>query len=114
MYRRKIESTLQSWIDDTSHKPLVLKGVRQCGKTSSVLDFAQKHFKHVVYMDFRKNPDYRKFIMPSLDVDDIIMRTSAAMPSAEIETGKTCFVFDEIQDCPRQNRLEKFFQCNAE
>lgn len=104
MYRRKIESILQSWIDDTSHKPLVLKGVRQCGKTSSVLDFAQKHFKHVVYMDFRKNPDYKKFFMPSLDVDDIIMRISAAMPNAEIETGKTCFVFDEIQDCPRQNR----------
>lgn len=113
MYRRKIESILQSWIDDTSHKPLVLKGVRQCGKTSSVLDFAQKHFKHVVYMDFRKNPDYRKFFMPSLDVDDIIMRISAAMPSAEIETGNTCFVFDEIQDCPRARGSLKYFHLDG-
>ena len=42
MYKRKIENVLQSWLDDASHKPLVVKGVRQCGKTSSVMDFAQK------------------------------------------------------------------------
>ena len=36
MYKRKIENVLQSWLDDASHKPLVLKGVRQCDKTSSV------------------------------------------------------------------------------
>ena len=42
MYKRKIENILQSWLDDTSHKPLVVKGVRQCGKTSSVMDFARK------------------------------------------------------------------------
>ena len=35
MYKRKIENILQSWLDDASHKPLVVKGVRQCGKTSS-------------------------------------------------------------------------------
>ena len=37
MYKRKIENVLQSWLDDASHKPLVVKGVRQCGKTSSVM-----------------------------------------------------------------------------
>ena len=52
MYRRKIEKVLQSWLSDTSHKPLVVKGVRLCGKTSSVMDFATKNFKHVVYLDF--------------------------------------------------------------
>ena len=52
MYKRKIENILQSWLDDVSHKPLVVKGVRQCGKTSSVMDFAQKHFKNVIYLDF--------------------------------------------------------------
>ena len=101
MYKRKIESIFQSWLDDASHKPLVVKGVRQCGKTSSVMDFAKKHFKHVVYLDFREHPDYKKFFTPNLEVDSIIMRITAAMPNAEIEPGKTCFVFDEIQDCPK-------------
>ena len=98
MYKRKIESRLQAWLDEPSHKPIVVKGVRQCGKTSSVVDFAEKHFKNVVYLDFRKNPDYKKFFTPNLEVDSIIMRLSAAMPNAEIEEGETCFVFDEIQD----------------
>ena len=53
MFKRKIENIFQSWLDDPSHKPLVVKGVRQCGKTSSVIDFAQKHFKNVLYLDFR-------------------------------------------------------------
>ena len=37
MYKRKIENIFQSWLDDDSRKPLVVKGVRQCGKTSSVM-----------------------------------------------------------------------------
>ena len=96
MYKRNIEKVFQSWLDDSSHKPLVVKGVRQCGKTSSVMDFASKHFKNVVYLDFREHPEYKKFFTPNLDVDSIIMRITAAMPSVEVEAGKTCFVFDEI------------------
>lgn len=113
MYKRKIENRLQSWLDDTSHKPLVVKGVRQCGKTSSVMDFAQKHFKSVVYLDFREHPDYKKFFTPNLDIDAIVMRITAAMPNVEIEAGKTCFVFDEIQDCPKARGSLKYFHLDG-
>ncbi len=113
MYRRKIESVLQLWLEDEAHKPLVVKGVRQCGKTSSVVDFANKHFKHVVYLDFREHPDYKKFFTPNLEVDAIIMRITAAMPSAEIEPGETCFIFDEVQDCPRARGALKYFHLDG-
>ena len=94
MYRRKIEKRLNEWFDTPKHKPLVVKGVRQCGKTSSVLAFAEKTFKNVVYLDFREHPDYKKFFALNLEVDSIIMRLTAAIPTAEIEPGNTCFVFD--------------------
>ena len=113
MYKRKIENILQSWLDDVSHKPLVVKGVRQCGKTSSVMDFAQKHFKNVIYLDFHEHPEYKKFFTPNLEVDAIVMRITAAMPDAEIEAGKTCFVFDEIQDCPRARGSLKYFHLDG-
>ena len=113
MYKRKIDKTLQLWLDDKTHKPLVVKGVRQCGKTSSVMDFAQKHFKNVVYLDFREHPDYKKFFTPNLEVDAIIMRITAAMPNIQVETGKTCFVFDEIQDCPRARGSLKYFHLDG-
>ena len=109
MYTRKIESVFQSWMDAPSHKPIVVKGVRQCGKTSSVVDFANKHFRHIVYLDFREHPDYKMFFTPNLNVDDIIMRITAAMPDVEIEAGNTCFIFDEIQDCPRARGSLKYF-----
>lgn len=109
MYKRKIENVFQSWLDTPSHKPLVVKGVRQCGKTSSVVDFAYKHFKHVVYLDFREHPDYKKFFTPNLEIDAIVMRITAAMPNVEIEARETCFVFDEIQDCPRARGSLKYF-----
>lgn len=113
MYRRKIESMLQSWLDEPSHRPLVVKGVRQCGKTSSVLAFAKSHFKNVVYMDFHERPDYRMFFTPNLDVDSIIMRITAAMPKVEVEPGSTCFVFDEIQDCPQARGALKYFHLDG-
>lgn len=109
MYKRKIEDRLQLWLNDASHRPLVIKGVRQCGKTSSVIDFARKHFKHVVYLDFREHPDYKKFFTPNLDVDSIIMRITASMPNAEIIPGETCFIFDEMQDCPKARGSLKYF-----
>ncbi len=113
MFKRKIESSLESWLSSASHKPIVVKGVRQCGKTSSVVDFANRHFKNVVYLDFREHPDYKKFFSPNLDVDSIIMRITAAMPRIEIEEGNTCFVFDEVQDCPQARSALKYFHLDG-
>lgn len=80
MYKRKIENQLQLWIKNPTHKPIVVKGVRQCGKTSSVVDFAKRNFKNIVYLDFREHPEYKQFFIPNLDVDSIVMRVSASMP----------------------------------
>lgn len=113
MFKRKIEHQLESWLQDSAHKPIIIKGVRQCGKTSSVKDFAKKHFKNVVYLDFREHPEYKKFFIPNLDVDSIIMRLTAAMPAAIIEPHDTCFVFDEVQDCPRARGALKYFHLDG-
>lgn len=113
MFKRKIECQLESWLEDSAHKPIIIKGVRQCGKTCSVKDFAKKHFKNVVYLDFREHPEYKKFFIPNLDVDSIIMRITAAMPDAEIEPRNTCFIFDEVQDCPRARGALKYFHLDG-
>ena len=59
-FRRNIESVLKEWKRKKDHNPIVIKGVRQCGKTFSVKAFAEKNYKHVVYLDFynRKNEKY--------------------------------------------------------
>lgn len=113
MYRRKIETVLQQWKSTPSHKPIVIKGCRQCGKTSSVLDFAKRNYKHVIYMDFHQQRELRSLFSGSLQVDYLSMIISASIPGARFESGKTCLIFDEIQDCPSARASLKFFKLDG-
>lgn len=111
MYKRKINKQLEDWAKTPNHKPLVVKGVRQCGKTSSVKQFAQQNYDEVVYLDFREHPEYKRFFTPNLDINAIIMRMSATpeLQHFEFVPKKTCFLFDEIQDCPLARASLKYF-----
>lgn len=68
---------------------MVIKGCRQCGKTSSVRQFASKHYKHVVYMDFHEQKDLKSLFQGALSVDYLIVAISAALPDARFVPGKT-------------------------
>lgn len=110
MLKRRMEQTLLDWKNTPNHKPLILKGCRQCGKTSSVLDFAKKNYQHVVYLNFFENPDYATVFAGSLEVDHIALLLTALLGGATIfEAGKTILILDEIQDCPEARTALKFF-----
>lgn len=114
MLKRKIEQRLLDWKNTPNHKPLLLKGCRQCGKTYSVLDFAKKQYAHVVYLNFFENPDYAAVFSGSLEVDHIIMLLSALLGhSAVFEAGETVLVLDEIQECPDARTALKFFHVDG-
>ena len=113
MYRRKIEKVLLEWKEKADHKPLVIKGCRQCGKTSSVVDFAKKHYQHVIYLDFHEHKDYKAFFAGALDVNTLTMTISAGIKEARFVAGKTCLIFDEIQDCPNARSSLKFFKLDG-
>ena len=46
MLRRKIETYLSEWKQSEDRKPLVIKGVRQCGKTFIVKKFAKENYQN--------------------------------------------------------------------
>ena len=99
MLRRKIEQSLIEWKNTPNHKPLIIKGCRQCGKTFSVMDFAEKNYEHTVYLNFFENPDYASVFAGSLEVDNITMLLSALLGNkAVFEEGKTVLILDEIQE----------------
>lgn len=110
MYRRKIETKLLNWKQTPGHKPLIVKGVRQCGKSTSVKQFAEAHYEHVVVIDFREQEDLISLFDGQLVVNDLTAIISGAIPSAIFEAGKTCLILDEIQDCPRARGALKFFK----
>ena len=114
MLKRKIEEQLAEWKTTPGHKPLIIKGCRQCGKTFSVLEFVKKHYKHVVYLNFFENPDYASVFSGSLEIDNLIMLLSALLgKEAVFEAGETVLVLDEIQDCPEARTALKFFRIDG-
>lgn len=111
MLKRKIEQRMNEWKNTPKHKPLIIKGCRQCGKTYSVLDFAKKNYRHVVYLNFFQNPDYAAVFSGSLEIDNIVMMLSALMGKEAIfKPGETVLILDEIQECPEARTALKFFR----
>lgn len=113
MLRRKITDYLNLWKQDTEHKPLVIKGCRQCGKTYSVLNFAYQNYKNVIYINFIEKPKLTEVFQDSLDVDDILMNLTAMGVASKLETGNTCLILDEIQECPEARTALKFFKIDG-
>lgn len=114
MLKRKIEKALLEWKNLSGHKPLIVKGCRQCGKTYSVLKFARENYKHVVYINFFENRSYASIFKDSLSVDDLVMYISAVLGTkAVFESGKTCLILDELQECPNARTALKFFHLDG-
>ena len=110
MLKRKIEDTLLQWKNTSGHKPLVIMGIRQCGKTFIAQHFAAQNYKTVVYINFIKQPERINAFVGSKAVDDILLNLSAQIMGVMFTPGETCFIFDEIQECPEARTSLKFFK----
>ena len=113
MLRRKIESVLVEWKNSKSKKPLVIKGIRQCGKTYIVQKFAEENYESVIYMNFILEPDKKSAFTGNIDVDTIILNLSALIPGSRFINGKTCIILDEIQECREARTALKSFQIDG-
>lgn len=113
MLRRKIESVLAEWKNSESKKPLVIKGIRQCGKTYIVQKFAKENYECVVYMNFILEPDKKSAFTGNIDVDTILLNLSALIPGSRFIKGKTCIILDEIQECREARTALKAFQIDG-
>ncbi|MCM1310776.1 MAG: AAA family ATPase [Bacteroides sp.] len=107
-YPRLIDKYLEQWRLDEDHKPLLLRGARQVGKSTAVRQLASK-FKNFVEVNFEKNPEFRTIFDVNLDVDRII-KEIGALADAEIVAGKTLLFLDEIQMCPKAIMSLRFFK----
>ena len=104
---------LIDWKESPYRKPLIVKGVRQVGKTWLLKDFGRRYYDNVAYFNFDENPEYRDFFATTKDVRRIIPNLAMA-GGQEIAAGKTLVVFDEIQDCPEVLNSLKYFCENAQ
>lgn len=113
MLKRKIETVLAKWKKSEGRKPLVIKGIRQCGKTYIVQKFAKENYESVVYMNFILEPDKKSAFAGNIDVDTIILNLSALIQGCRFIDGNTCIIFDEIQECKEARTALKSFHIDG-
>lgn len=103
---------LAEWKNSPYRKPLILKGVRQVGKTWLLKEFGRISYKNTAYFNFDENPEYREFFASTKDVRRIVPNLSLA-GGEPIYPEDTLIIFDEIQDAPEVINSLKYFRENA-
>ncbi len=112
MLKRDVIKELVAW-KDRKHHPLVIRGLRQIGKTYIVKQFGEEHYENVIYLDLRSNKSIHKAFDGNFDVNQMIMAITAAMPNVKFVPNKTLLILDEIQDCPNARSSLKYWDMDG-
>ena len=110
---RKIDAYLEQWKNDENHKPLIVKGPRQVGKTESIRRFAEQNYQSVIYINFVEEPKYKMITGDGYNTDAIIKNISLLDTSKSFVPQKTLIFFDELQDFPEIATALKFFKLDG-
>ena len=106
--RRIVIDKLISWKKSEHRKPLILKGVRQVGKTWLLKEFGKKYYENTAYFNFDEQSELKQYFETTKDVHRIIQNL-ALINGAPIFKGKTLIIFDEIQECSAALNALKYF-----
>lgn len=109
---RYVLNELMEWKGSPHRKPLILKGVRQVGKTWALKEFGRQCYDNTAYFNFDENEEYKQFFETTKNVDRILQNLMLAS-GQRILPGKTLIIFDEIQNCPDAINSLKYFCENA-
>lgn len=106
--KRKIYSKLIEWKESSSHKPLILNGVRQCGKTYIMKEFGKNEFQTFAYVNCDRNENLHQIFEGGFNISKII-RGISALSGVDIIPGKTLIFLDEVQSFPLVLESLKYF-----
>lgn len=106
--KREFIHKLLNWKQLPDRKPLILTGVRQCGKTYILKQFGSDHFPNYHYFNFEKQSDLHHIFVRDLDPKRIINEL-AIKNNKSIDIHTDLVIFDEIQACPSALTSLKYF-----
>lgn len=106
--QRDFIQNLIEWKDSKRRKPLILTGVRQCGKTYLLKEFGSEYFDNFCYINFESAGKYSAIFEYDYDVKRILREIELA-ENVKIIAGKTLLIFDEIHECPKAITSLKYF-----
>lgn len=106
---RKAFQNLVAWKGQKKRKPLLLKGVRQVGKTYLMKKFGQEHFQRSHYLNFEDDEEIAAIFEKNLNPQRILSEIEFYL-NTKIDINKDLLIFDEIQECPKALTSLKYFQ----
>ena len=109
---RLIIKKLLAWKNSKYRKPLILKGVRQVGKTWLLKEFGKRYYENTAYFNFDENEEYKQFFETTKDVERILQNLTLAS-GQKITPENTLIIFDEVQECPEALNTLKYFKEKA-
>jgi predicted AAA+ superfamily ATPase len=108
--KRQVDIDLELWATDPKHKPLLLRGARQVGKSSAVINLAKK-FPYFLEINFEKNEEAKRIFESGNLSPQYLCEKLFATFDVPIEAGKTLLFLDEIQSClPAISSLRFFYE----
>ena len=110
--KRNLTKELVKWKERADRKPLIVKGVRQCGKTYLLNEFGRENYEDIAYFNFEGNESLHSHFEGDLDVERIISELGVFRKKV-INPHSTLIFFDEIQFCNRALTSLKYFCENA-
>lgn len=93
--KRTIDNQLVEWKNSTKHKPLLLRGARQVGKSSAIRHLGES-FDHYIEVNFEKRPELRTLFQEVSDVHELANRLGVIF-NVPVVPGRTLLFLDEIQ-----------------
>lgn len=94
---------------------MIIKGLRQIGKTVSAKEFAKEKYENAFFLDFRKDKNLAKIFAGNYNIDYISAMITALpdenkiIKNSKMVPHKTILIFDEIQDCLNARSSLKYF-----
>lgn len=107
--RRLYYQKLQEWAVSEHKKPLMLRGVRQCGKTYLLRHFGENAFPRVHYFNLEREPVLASVFASDLNPRHLITQLSFHQ-NRRIDSAHDLVILDEIQAIPRALTSLKYFQ----
>lgn len=109
---RKIDDFLIRWKQDPDRNPLIVKGARQVGKTSSIKHFGES-YECFVEINFITHPQYSRIFSSGFSPENVIKEISLINPEFRFVPDNTLILFDEMQACPDCATCLKFFKLDG-
>lgn len=103
---------LKEWKESKNHKPIIIEGARQVGKTWLMKEFGKQYYEQVVYLHFDNNQKLTALFENDYEIPRLI-EAFEILSGIKINPDNTLIIFDEIQECPRALTSLKYFYENA-